>query len=405
MRFVSFCALLATTTALSGCAGGDGSALSLATSGVDICGITDPNCATASTTGTASGTGGSTGGGTGGGTTTPPTPVVTGTTAFANGNATIILEKSVLVNKKATPALARTTFTTAPTSTAKFLTNITSTTTGSWPESLTMTEYDFGTAASGGLGLGGDYKEYRELTDTTDEELQVWTWRHSAGIQYRDVPAGGEALHQAWSFQSKSALAADAKSNATQISTGGNVNFNGQYGATAKTWGWLDPSNPSQTLSRNGIWQVNGTASINGDLSTGNITGTLSPTAWIGWQTLNPNPLDPTTTGRRLVLATDTANANFASFMNDSILISGAITSGTTGNSIVGSAVMDPTLGWVTGSGINPMYGAVFGAAADEITGVFNLKAVSPEPVGGTFPINDDRRGYIQQSGVFNVQR
>jgi hypothetical protein len=55
-------------------------------------------------------------------------------------------------------------------------------------------------------------------------------------------------------------------------------------------------------------------------------------------------------------------------------------------------------------SGDNPMYGAFFGAGARETTGVFSVLGVSPQPIGGEYPINDDRRGYIQQSGVFNAK-
>ena len=70
-----------------------------------------------------------------------------------------------------------------------------------WPMPKTMDEYEFGTNATGGIGLGGDYKEYHILNgQTSDEELQVWTWGSSYGTQYREVAGGGDARRQAWSF-------------------------------------------------------------------------------------------------------------------------------------------------------------------------------------------------------------
>jgi hypothetical protein len=50
----------------------------------------------------------------------------------------------------------------------------------------------------------------------------------------------------------------------------------------------------------------------------------------------------------------------------------------------------------------NPMYGGFFGTNAKETTGIFSVLAVSPQPIGGEYPINDDRRGYLTHSGIFN---
>jgi hypothetical protein len=53
---------------------------------------------------------------------------------------------------------------------------------------------------------------------------------------------------------------------------------------------------------------------------------------------------------------------------------------------------------------VSPMYAGFYGAAANEVTGAYNFVAVSPDPIGGQPPINDDRRGFVQQSGVFHGQ-
>jgi hypothetical protein len=51
------------------------------------------------------------------------------------------------------------------------------------------------------------------------------------------------------------------------------------------------------------------------------------------------------------------------------------------------------------------MYAGFFGNGAPnplEVTGVYNFVAVIPAPIGGEPPINNDRRGFVQQSGVFH---
>ena len=55
-------------------------------------------------------------------------------------------------------------------------------------------------------------------------------------------------------------------------------------------------------------------------------------------------------------------------------------------------------------SGDNPVKGGVFGNGAAETTGVFAVRGVAVDPIGGEFPIDDDRRGYLTHSGVFNGQ-
>jgi hypothetical protein len=412
MRFVSLFALVATASALSGCAGGDGSALSLATSGTTVCGISDPNCATPTPTLTPATP------------TTPTTPTVNGgnTATFTKGDATIALEKGIVVSTKATPSISKLTLVAATATTpatAKFQIDTKTANNSAWPIAKTMEEYTPGTNASSGLGfggtaLGGTYKEYRAYSRDAagkgvDEELQVWSFNHSYATQYRDVTGGGApADRQAWSFGGTKTPAAAMPISGTGI-------YSGKFGATAKTWNYInrdtsiiDPTDPTktidQTIDNNNNWRVWGDSALIADFATGDFNGILSPVEWnafsslndgVGFKTVqaafNPDPL--------------TRDPNWATFMDNRVILKGTITKSTTaGNSIAGTAVMDPSQGWLTNTDSNAMYAGIFGPNADEITGAFGLDATDPSPLGGYFPINDDRRGFITMSGVFNGQ-
>ena len=255
-----------------------------------------------------------------------------------------------------------------------------------------MDEYVFGTNATGGTGLGGTYKEYRSLSPSSsgtlvDEELQIWHWGNSYATQYRDVNGAGDAAHQAWSFGGTATAA---------MPLGGNANYAGKYGATSKTWNWIDdPLNLAQTLSANGSWRVEGDSSIQADFGAATMTGTLTPNTWTGVQTLNGG------IGPKTVISSNAADPNWVPFMATNVILTGKIT----GNTVSGKAELDPTAGWV--SGINPMNAGFFGPAAPnptEVTGDYNFVAVTPKPIGGVPPINNDVRGFVQQSGVFHAQ-
>jgi hypothetical protein len=99
-------------------------------------------------------------------------------------------------------------------------------------------------------------------------------------------------------------------------------------------------------------------------------------------------------------------NANYnAFFMSTNVVLQGTITSAAaTGNKIVGTAVLDPAGGSITNSTLNPMYASFFGPTANEVTGIFNFEATFLAPSGGVIPINNDTRGNIEMSGVFNGQ-
>lgn len=415
MRYVSVIALLASTAALAGCAGGDGSALSLAASG-SVCGVNDPNCATPTPvpTTTTTTTTGTTTTNTGNPTTVvtpppppPPPPNIGNAVTFTTGDTTIALENSVLKSPMSTPAVSRLTTTTSP-NTAKFEINSRSPNNALWPIAKTMNLYRSGT------GLGGTYKEYHALTTSStgtaaDEELQVWSWNNSYATQYRDVTGAGttgEALHQAWSFGGTRT----AKAN---MPISGTANYNGQFTATAKTWNWENSVGATnQTIDFNNVWRVKGTSAITADFTTATVTGTLTPVTWNAYQTMN------NARGFKDVLATNVLDPNnpaywgYFNFLQSTILLNGTITtSDTAGNSITGTAILNPADGWITNSTLNPFYGAFFDdptktgtANPIEVTGVFSVEAAIPAPTGGDIAINGDRRGNMQMSGVFNAQ-
>jgi hypothetical protein len=323
----------------------------------------------------------------------PPNTNVGNTTRLTTGDTTIVLESAVL-KSPANGSLSRLTLTAnAPpvldTARIQIDTKMSAANNSAWPIPKTMDEYEFGTAATGGVGLGGTYKEYRVLTaddagTTYDEELQVWTWGNSYGTQYREVAdGGGDARRQAWSFGGTRTAA---------MPVGGTANYTGRYGATSKTWNWIDDSNPLRTLSANNTWRVEGTSNINANFATRQLNGTLTPSTWTAFQTLNGG------VGFLAADSTNPADPNFVGFMDDNVVIQGTIT----GNTVSGKASLDPANGWVNGT--NPMYAGFFGPAGpgNEVTGVYNFLATRPQPIGGEPPINDDRRGFVQQSGVFN---
>jgi C-lobe and N-lobe beta barrels of Tf-binding protein B len=410
MRYFSLLALLAASTTLGGCPSPDGSALSLASSG-SVCGVNSGNCATPAPTPAAPDPSNPV---------TPPAPPpnIGNDTVLATGNMAIALETSKLVSQKTDPAFTKLTFTeNAPgtADTVKFEIDPKSPNSKLWPLAKTMEEYLYGSCqylagaaftacmngAGGGVGLGnGTYKEYRALETSSngaasDESLQVWTWQYSYGAQYRNITAGGEATNQAWTV-------GGTKTAAAAMPTSGVANYNGKFGATAKTWGWIDSNAPDQNVSHNNIWRVNGASSLQANFATGSFSGVLTPEKWVGWGTLNdwngPKLIDLSTPGIRLT-------GDYVEFMDTQVLLKGTIaTSPTDGNLVTGTASADPSTGFVTNSTLNPMYAGFFGPNANEVSGVFNYEAVSPYPWGSRYPINDDRRAYIEMSGIFNGQ-
>jgi hypothetical protein len=414
MRYFSLLALLAASTSLGGCPTGDGSASSLANAS-GVCGVSDANCATATATtgGTVSGTGGgATSGNTGNNAT-----VVTGTPAVA-------LEKGIIVSTKTTPPVSKLTLvegtpatatTDAVAATAKFEIDTKTPNNALWPLAKTMEEYLPGTnaAPSPGLGLGGNilggtYREYRAFTrdaagKSIDEELQVWSFANSYALQYRDVTASGKpADRQAWSF-------GGTKTPQAAMALKGTGTYAGKFGATATTSNFINRNTAildangnfigGQTVDNNNDWRVWGDSALQADFVTGKFTGVLTPREWNAFETMNNG------NQFRTIGANNVADYNWAFFMDDKVYLKGTISnSATLGNTIAGTTSIEPATGWITNTTSNGLYAGVYGPNADEITGAFGVDATVVKPIGGYFPINDDRRGFITMSGVFNGQ-
>ncbi len=413
MRHVTMLALMSSAVALSACAGGGGgggTALTLAST-LSVCSIGDTSaaCNPDSSDGSGSGSGsdgsGTDGSGSGGsgadgdGTAGTGDDNIGNDVSLSTGDTTLILEKSKLANDIDEPALSRLTYNTAGRAQIEIDTKQPDAEQSLWPVPKYMKEYAAGSTYDDPFivpdHLGGTYKEYRALSynedgTSADEVLQVWTFGSSYATQYRDLADGGEAAHQAWSF-------GGTKTTAASMPVAGTVNYSGRFGATAKTWNWEDPSN-GRTVSINNLWRVTGATAATADFGTGAFTATLTPEAWNAYATLNGG------SGFTDVDAGNPADPNWNAFMDDTVNISGTITTSASGNAITGTAEMELAQGWVTNETVNPFYGAFFGPGAAEVTGVFNLEAIGPYPIGGDSPISDDHRGFMQMSGAIHAQ-
>jgi hypothetical protein len=384
MRIGSVSALVLAAFALAACEGTPTTGSSASNATLNLCGLNCPDPAIE------------------GGDSTPPTPPVDpnnpdntnvgNPTQLQTGDTTIVLESAVL-KSPAGGSLSRLTRTSnAPPvlDTARLEIDTKTANNSNWPIPKTMDEYEFGTNASAGSGLGGAYKEYRSIdvdaTGTTrDEDLQVWSWANSYATQYREEGGGGDARRQAWSF-------GGTRTPNMPPNTAPSATYTGRYGATSKTWNWVESADPAKTIKENNIWRVEGASNLTANFGTSQLTGTLTPQTWTAWQTENG------ASGFASVNAT-LAGPNHTGFMSEVVRIQGTIT----GNTVSGKASLDPLNGWVNGS--NPMYAGFFGSTGPtEVTGAYAFTAVSPDPIGGTPPHNDPRRGFVQQSGVFHGQ-
>jgi hypothetical protein len=290
---------------------------------------------------------------------------------LASGDAAIALENSSYVVPTTAPTALGTLSYSNGTSTATVAVDPKAATTG-WPASVTMNEYLPGTNDTANPNLGGTYREYRDISAAagTDYELQVWNWSNSYGAQFRDNPNGGEADRQAW-------LYGGTRTTTAAMPNSGVANYSGEWGGTAKTGNWTGDT-PVNTLDNNRLWMVRGTTSLAADFTAGTVTGTLTTDEW---RTLDDNAME----------VVDLPPADEDIHINTTI----------TGNTFAGTA----TYGTTAVQGDNVAHGAFFGPAGPnpaEATGAFNVHATYVEPMGGDIPINDDRRGYMDISGVFN---
>jgi hypothetical protein len=150
----------------------------------------------------------------------------------------------------------------------------------------------------------------------------------------------------------------------------------------------------------------------------GTVTGTLTPKAWKAWQTLNgasgfATATNPITYPQGSVVGySNPANwfgAAQGGFMDEQIQLAGTITTntstaaGTHPNVIKGTAQYDPTGNWLNTKSNSFFEAGFFGNNADNITGVFSMDAQTLQPIGGSTAINDDRRGYVSMTGIFNA--
>ncbi len=396
MRFVSVFYLMATAATLSGCAANaldSVSALS-STCQPSATAIACPKpTAAATTNGSGTGT-------TGTGTTTTTSTNTGNTATLAQGDTTLILEKSVLQSAPGKPGVSKLTENIDPV-TGKFASAIMQINTNTadnsaWPIAKTMADYPRGTGTNQGLAwvaLGGTYNAYRAYSaNAVDEELQVWHFQNSYATQYRDMTGGGaDATHQAWSF-------GGSHTTAAAMPTSGVVNYAGKFGATASTKGYVNaPAGSGQTVDFNNLWRVNGDSAAQANFGTGAFSAVLTPKNWIG-QNLNNDAF--VEVDMRLPGYNPLTDPNYHGFMTANINLKGTIT----GNSIAGTSQFDTASGLVTNTSTNPMYGGFFGPTANEVTGNFALDAMDPIPYGGFSPINNDRRAYIQMSGIYNAQ-
>lgn len=419
MRIAYFGFLVAAGTALSGC---DASKLdAVANLGTACTSSTQSlNCGAPAGTGTGTTTP----------TTTPTTPTTTNvgnTAAIVTGDTTLIVEGGNLVSTPTNMGISKLTLATgtAPDpDTAKIAITTNTSSNSNWPIAKTMDEYTPGTAL--GSGLGGTYKEYRTINkvpgsaNAVDEELQVWTWNAGTGktyaTQYRDVTGGANpATHQAWSFGGNYTTAA-------AMPTSGSATYTGRFGGIAVTSNFINNPNIPQTLDRNNRWSVTGDTNITANFGTnGAINGTLTPTEWHAWQTLNGvigfgsavdpatlPPLGPFPTPAE-ASARQIAIANwYPVFMATPIQLNGTIktnattTGNTKPNTITGTAKYSANSGWLNTTSNSFFNAGFFGDNAEDITGTFSIDAQIPEPIGGIKPINDDRRGFISMQGIFN---
>ena len=404
MRIGSVSALVLAAFALAACEGSPTTGSSASNASLALCGLACPDPTDGSGGNDADGDGVDDGedgddSSTDGGNTTNLTP----TTA----DVTIAVESSRLAKPTgSTPSLSVLSAGASPaTTTAQILsgakpTQLTiqidtnSSSNGSWPTPVQMTEYLPGTNrvdATGGNKGGTNcapncgYREYRVYSNQAgqerDESLQVWAWNESYAAHYNNESGGGDPTHQAWSFGGN-------RTPVASLPGGGSATYNGRFVATAKTENYLKPSGAD--IDPNALWRVQGASTLTANFGTASVAGTLTPQTWESFQSgISGWYMKSTTDG-----VNTTARPHYQ-FYNTTIALGGTIT----GNTYAGNTaeLSGPFI-----SGDETMYGGFFGATGAETTGVFHVTGTDPDPIGGSAGITDPRRGFLTMQGAFH---
>lgn len=232
--------------------------------------------------------------------------------------------------------------------------------------------------STGTTGLGANYSEYRKITATSDSELQYWQYTNSFFAQYRDVSnGGGSDAFAAWFF-------GGSETTLANMPVAGTATYNGQFTATAETSNWTQIT--GGTYDPNGLWRLRGTSVVNADFAAGTVTGTLTPNHWEKFDNGN-------------TIVVDAANPERYVFHDTNFNLQATITD----NKFAGTTTAtNATTSYVNGD--NPVHGGFYGAAANEVTGIFATYAKVPVPSGANIGINDDRRGNVDVQGGFHGQ-
>ena len=401
MRAAPLLALALVTFAATGCKGGGNSA------SLDLCGLNCPPVVDDNDNDDG-----------GGDDTVPPGDDTTAgdgdntggnETQLTTGDTTLTFEGGKINKPESGTSLSRLTVGASP-SKAMIEVDTKTDTNDTWLPPQEMAEYEPGTNAPNiyspaNLGAN-DYKEYRAISGSgtgRDEELQVWTFDNSYATQYRNV-ANGAAAQQAFSFGgNRTAL--------TEMPTSASATYTGRFASTSSASNWLNPEPQDEdevVIERNGKFVTNGSATITANFGSQTVNGTLQTERvryHDGKQFLIYDTATDTLRYRSgAIYRKELDDGTFVAadpvepeFWHTPVHLNGTIT----GNTYSGTA----KLGGAFVSGDNPMVGGFFGTNASETTGAFAVRGVAVDPIGGEFPIDDDRRGFLSHSGVFHGQR
>ena len=250
-----------------------------------------------------------------------------------------------------------------------------------------------------------NYTEFRQITQTSDNELQYWEFNNSAGNSYAAHFRDATNNQDAWFF---GGTGATDETTAPAITGGATVNYNGNYAGVATTTGWVDAA---AYATANGQWRMNGTAAMTANFGTGQFIGRLTPEYWEKFENQDfiqidvpNNTVEVNQTGIRVNASAIDIQAFHTATVELNGTINGNTFSGTSDvNTQTTNAPGDTTNNRFV-NGDRALQGGFFGNNAEAATGVFSTYAIAPSPGGGDTGINDDRRGTIDIQGVFHGQ-